>query len=185
MTVEGREQAKRLALRLRAEEPRPTVLLSSDLPRALETATIIAPAVGLPVNPNPAWREVNAGQLSGLPESEVRTRFPGLYWSSMAPDEPYPDGESPNGFHGRISTAMNDLVDAPNVDPDAVVMVVTHGGPIGVVLARASGQPWRRTWPGIPIPCTSLTHVRVVDGAWSVLAVTDDTHLSTNRVRSN
>ena len=55
----GRSQAKRLARRM-AEIPLDAIV-SSDLPRALGTAEIVAEVKGLPVQTNAGWRERNLG----------------------------------------------------------------------------------------------------------------------------
>src|SRR4051794_15448017 len=69
----GREQARFLAERMRAYSPRPDVLVSSDLPRAMQTAEPIAAALGLPIHPDRAWRERGLGELEGKTIGERET----------------------------------------------------------------------------------------------------------------
>src|SRR4051812_17967585 len=69
----GVEQARRLAARVRPVEPRPEVLVSSDLPRAMRTAEPVSAALGLPVHPDRAWRERGLGELEGQKIGEHET----------------------------------------------------------------------------------------------------------------
>jgi broad specificity phosphatase PhoE len=57
--------------------------ISSDLPRALETAAIISRAVGVPMIQSAEWREVNNGVLAGMKNAEVEAQWPGLYWRAL------------------------------------------------------------------------------------------------------
>jgi probable phosphoglycerate mutase len=44
------------------------------------------------VTHDPWWREVNNGLLAGMANVDAAQRYPGLYWSALGPDEPYPGG---------------------------------------------------------------------------------------------
>ena len=65
----GRAQAAAVALRLAGR--RPVVLVTSDLPRAVETAEVIAEATGLRPTLDPGLREVDVGSWSGLTQSRA------------------------------------------------------------------------------------------------------------------
>jgi len=70
LTRRGREQAATLCETLRGE--RFDAFFSSDLARAVETARIIAPAVGAPLQFTPLLRERDWGSLTGKAICEVR-----------------------------------------------------------------------------------------------------------------
>jgi broad specificity phosphatase PhoE/NAD(P)-dependent dehydrogenase (short-subunit alcohol dehydrogenase family) len=109
LVPEGREQALVLANALGERWQPIEHLLSSDLPRAAETAAPIAAALGLPVHHDPAWRETNNGDLAGMHNDEAALRYPGLYFAALAMDEAYPGGESPRqnyAHHGGIPAAV-------------------------------------------------------------------------------
>jgi broad specificity phosphatase PhoE len=122
----GREQAKRLAARVAAHRPRAVALISSDLARAAQTAAPIAAACGLPVVFDPRWRERGFGQLEGKTVGERET------WRAAHGDTHPPGGESVDAFRSRVKIALESVADTYSGGPP--VAVVTHGGPIGVVL---------------------------------------------------
>jgi broad specificity phosphatase PhoE len=180
LTELGRAQAAALARRLAAEGFTVDTLLTSDLPRARETAEIIAPALGLPVRLAPEWRETNNGALAGMENEEAERRYPGLYWSTLAMEERYPGGgESPALFRDRIHWALESLqrkVVSGEVGPR--VMVVTHGGVIRVVAALVRGIAWSNRLKAFPAEVTSIHSFRFADGVWQVLRENDHAHLN-------
>jgi broad specificity phosphatase PhoE len=109
LVPEGREQALVLANALHERWQPIEHLLSSDLPRAAETAAPIAAALGLPVHHDPAWRETNNGDLAGMHNDEAALRYPGLYFAALAMDEAYPGGESPRQNYALITAAFQRL----------------------------------------------------------------------------
>ena len=103
LTEEGREQVRKARASLLdkgIEE-----IYSSDLPRARETAEIVAEALELPIVFLPRFRERNNGELAGMLRSEAREKYPGLYWSALDWTQRWPGGESPELFYHRIRTA--------------------------------------------------------------------------------
>jgi broad specificity phosphatase PhoE len=70
----GRSQARSLARELAAEVP--TRLLASDLVRARETAEILGRELGLEVELESGFRELDVGEWSGLTAPEVHRRWP-------------------------------------------------------------------------------------------------------------
>ena len=72
----GRDQSWRLAKRL-GEEQRPVrAIYTSDLMRAVDTATILGQTFGLSPVIETSWREMNIGAWSGLRTGEVIARYP-------------------------------------------------------------------------------------------------------------
>ncbi len=140
LTKFGRIQATFLAERLRREGGKINALIASDLPRARETADILGRELDIPVSLNEGWREVDNGVLAGMPNDQADAAYPGLYWSSLHMDQEYPGGESPNKFRSRVEGAFRDVRDRildGSLGPK--VLVVTHGGPIRVVLSLVDG----------------------------------------------
>ena len=74
LNAAGVDQARALAEQL-AGEPL-TAVFSSDLSRALDTATAVANAHGLVVVVDPRLREKNFGTWEGLTDVEIAERFP-------------------------------------------------------------------------------------------------------------
>lgn len=136
----GRLQAERLAERFTAgHDGHPAVLWSSPLPRALETAEILLPA--LPdVNElvtDDAWQELRPGVADGLRFDDIVARY-------GRPDEAQPDrrwwpgSETLNEFHDRVIGAWERLVDA---SVGTTALVTCHGGVIDVVFRHVLGLP--------------------------------------------
>ena len=140
---EGIEQAKKLANHLAENrmEYNITRIISSDLPRTMTTASYISAELGLPVLEEPQIRETNNGDLAGMLNDEALVRFPGLFFSSLEMDEPYPNGESPNEFYARIKTWFeNFLVEYQNTNSNT--LVVTHSGGINVIYHIVRKMDW-------------------------------------------
>lgn len=97
----GRGQAREACGTLRGN--RFDAVSSSTLVRALETASIIASALGLPqLEPIRQFDERFAGQMSGMTSAEIGVRWPGLLdqWESGVPVE-IPGGEPWQAFVER------------------------------------------------------------------------------------
>lgn len=121
LSARGLAQAAALARRLAAADraPRPAAIVSSDLPRALQTAQALAEALGLPVQTTPLLHERNFGDLRGRPYD--RLGFDPL----ASPDAP-PGGESQADFAARCAAAWAWLLDRQAAAGGALA-VVTHG----------------------------------------------------------
>ena len=140
---EGREQAKLLAAYLKENnrEYRIEHIISSDLPRAMSTARLIADELNLPVQPEIQLREMNNGDLAGMPNDKALERYPGLFFRSLKMDEPYPNGESPAEFFMRIKKWFDGFA-AEYKNADDNVLVVTHGGVINIIYHLVNGIEW-------------------------------------------
>lgn len=114
LSARGLLQAQALARRLQGQGL--AALLSSDLPRARQTADAVALACGLPVIESPLLQERNFGMLRGL-------AYDSLGFDPLSRDEAPPEGESTAQFHARCAAAW--------------AMMLQHqaaaGGPLAVV----------------------------------------------------
>lgn len=116
----GQAQAAALAQRLAADPAlRPAALVSSDLPRALQTAQAIAAACGLAVLTTPLLQERNFGELRGLP-------YDSLGFDPLTRDEAPPGGESTAQFGARCAAAFAWVL-AQQAALGGRLAVVSHG----------------------------------------------------------
>ena len=123
----GVRQAHRLRDRLRDEEVTADVLLSSPLPRARQTAEIIAPVLGRTIVFVADLEEHRPGEADGCPFVDFPERF-GMFDFRAEPDRPFaPNGESLRAFHERV-VAMLRRIEADHAG--ARVLAVCHGGVI-------------------------------------------------------
>jgi probable phosphoglycerate mutase len=140
LTDYGRTQAEALRDHMAgADILQADVLLSSTLPRAIETAEIIAPGVGLELSGRRHdLCEVLTGEADGLDWSE----YAGTYGSFDMEGEPdrffAPGGDSWNSFHERVRSMLASL--AEEYDGKRVV-AVCHAGVIMASMRELLGIP--------------------------------------------
>lgn len=172
LTDAGIDQSHQLAAFLEQRSVAFDTLLASDLKRARATAEIVGRRFGLQVQASTAWREVNNGELAGMPEREARERFPGLFFGSLGLDEAYPGGESPGRFKERIHEAFAKLetdIDRGVVGPR--VALVIHNGVVTVLSALVTGANWSNRDPGPGVPYTGVRVLTRGVGGWRCLDV--------------
>lgn len=135
----GHEQARRLGTVL-AEEYDIDRIISSDSCRTRETtANIRNSTVTAEPTFDAAWRERGLGVYQGFTRAELNERFPAVAVGSgaVALEEKPEGGESFGEIYSRIQTAWETLC----TDADGeTVLVVTHGGPITIVLAALRAE---------------------------------------------
>lgn len=129
----GRAQAAALARELAGTEV--DAVYSSDLARSLETARAIAEPHGLEVVTRAALRERHFGSWEGLTDEEIRARFP------EAATGPWGDAETHEQLTERVLAALHEIAAS---HPGGVVVVVTHGGPMGRIWLACGGSPDER-----------------------------------------
>lgn len=169
----GREQARRVAARLLAEEQQFDHIYASDLARAFETASIIASALGLPVHPLIELREMHVGAWSGLTRPEIRDRYP-EQWSLYTAG-----GDGPRGGHGETNVALRARVVGilerlVHDHPNQRLLVLSHGGPIRTLVShieRLTGMP-----TDLQIDNTSITEFRFEGAIPQIVRVNDAAH---------
>ena len=147
LTPHGREQAEALREYLaESGRLRPDVLLASIIPRAIETAEIIAPALGLEIFAHECdLCELHTGDADGLEWAEYAARY-GSFEMETEPDRLFaPSGESWNSFHDRVHGMLERI---SRDYPGKTVVAVCHAGVImasmrvllGISPARATTQ---------------------------------------------
>lgn len=180
LTATGREAAARLAsalARLPAAE-RPTAILTSDLRRAVETAEIIAAALGATPQQLPAAREWNVGDLDGLPAAALHDAIErsGVSATEFAP----PGGESLRALHARATRALAELareaVEGARAAERERTLLVSHGDFIRMAIGAAASMPIDEA-TAIALRNTSLTELVLGNGSWRVERIGDASHL--------
>jgi probable phosphoglycerate mutase len=131
----GRAQARRLAERMK--RARPSAIVSSDLERAVETATIVGEACGLVPTTDPELREVDIGTWTGKSHDEVKATYPEEWaaWSNGL-DIRRGNGETYAELAVRIEKAVLRIASTVERDP---VLVVSHGGSIKSYVSKLLG----------------------------------------------
>lgn len=141
LTPLGVDQVKKTSVKIAQGNFNIKQIYSSDLPRARETADIIAEALGLCTIYLKEFRETNNGILAGITKEEAKADFPGLYWSALEWDQAYPNGESPARFFNRIKLAWESFRRQTDTLPGNTLLV-THGGVIDAILCIENGKEY-------------------------------------------
>ena len=129
LTDLGRRQAGALRERF-ARWPglQADALLASTLPRAVETASIVAPGLGLDLGGRECdLCEVHTGEADGLTWAEYGERY-GSFDMEAEPDRVFaPAGDSWNSFHERVAGVLGRIA---REYEDRTVVAVCHAGVI-------------------------------------------------------
>ena len=172
----GRKQAEALAARLvRSGEITADVLVASTMHRAVETAEIIAPALGdLPVITDPGVGEHEPGpECDGLTYEEFLERHGQPEWSADPYVVGFPGGETVAEFKFRAGTALHRL--AHEYDGGTVV-VVCHAGVVDVAIRSLLNLPMNGVFDLATVN-TSLTELVRNRPRWRLLRYNDAAHL--------
>ncbi len=153
------------------------VLLASVLPRAIETAEIIAPGLGMKTFGRECdLCEVHTGAADGLDWAEYGTRY-GSFDMEAEPDRVFaPGGESWNSFHERVRRMLERVA----VDyAGQTVVAVCHAGVIMASVRVLLGIPHPGTGARLKPTNTGLTeweHESALD-RWTLHAFNEASHL--------
>jgi len=130
----GRAQVRALAAELVRETF--SIVYTSPLRRAAESAEILAAALELEVRPCDALMEIHVGSWSGLTVTEAATQFPDGHRRWLDSRAGWEDGETYDELGMRVVEGLR-RIGAAHLD--AHVLAVTHGGPIRAILAAIRG----------------------------------------------
>ena len=123
----GVRQGERLRERLHDEGMTADVVLSSPLPRARQTAEILAPVLGAPIEYVADLEEHRPGEADGCPFVDFADRF-GLFDFRAELDRPFaPGGETTREFHDRVIASLR-RIEAEH--QGSTMFAVCHGGVI-------------------------------------------------------
>ena len=116
-----------------------TRIISSDLPRTMQTAEPLAKLLQVEVERETQLREIANGEWEGRMPEEVEAGWPDLWMRYRAgEDVTRPGGESWADVGQRAVAAIEALANTE----DRLIAVFTHGGPIAQILRWATGLPY-------------------------------------------
>jgi broad specificity phosphatase PhoE len=178
LTPLGRRQAEALRAHLGGTGRfRADVLVSSLLPRAIETAQIIASGLGMGnVRRECDLCELHTGEADGLTWTEYAARY-GRFDMEAEPERLFaPGGESWMTFHARVDRILGRIAEEFS---DQTVVAVCHAGVIMASLRVLLGVPHPGTGMRIRPTNTGITeweHERAL-GRWTLRSFNERTHL--------
>lgn len=160
----GREQAESAA-RLLAASPLAAVW-SSPLPRARETAALIAAPHRLTVREADAFKEMAFGEWEGLTRDEVRERFPDAHraWAQTPHDAAWPGAETLNEVRARALGGLDELRTAHQ---GQTICLVSHGITCRILILEALGLGLDRLW-ALGLSSTGISELEFRDD-WTAL----------------
>jgi probable phosphoglycerate mutase len=152
----GRAQAARLGVQVAALGP--TLLVSSDLLRARQTAEALASVTGLPVRLDARLQEIDVGTWSGRTIEDAAQEMPDLH-DALREGRDFrrsPTGETAVEAGARVAEVLLELAAER---PDATTAVVGHGLALRMAVLQLLG------WD-LPV---GLGLSGLWNGSWTVL----------------
>lgn len=127
LTDKGRQQARQVAEHWKSIGANFDLCLASPLLRAKETAEIVTAALGVPLETDPLWMEMDNGRMAGLRDGEVD-------WDFSKFITPYTriggTGESRLEVYLRAGRAIQSILDRK----PGRYLVVAHGGILNMAM---------------------------------------------------
>jgi broad specificity phosphatase PhoE len=120
-------------------------IYSSDLRRAVNTATALAQAFAVPCTATSNLREIYFGDWEALTWAEIERRDADYVrrWTESFPDLAAPNGEFYAAFESRVLSEVDRLL---GLAANKRIAVVTHGGVMRIVLRNLLGHTEEQAW---------------------------------------
>jgi len=136
LSPRGRKQAQATARALATEKF--SAIYSSDLPRAIETASPLAKLVGVPLETTDALRERSVGVMEGLTFEEAAEQHPEQYQALLRRDFEHvlAGGES---YRQTLDRASRQLDEAIEQHKGGRIALFAHTGTICILILHLMG----------------------------------------------
>lgn len=172
LTPEGVAQAQACAKRLEGEQI--DAVVASDLGRVQHTVKILINRRSLPVNLDASLRERSFGSGEGMTYAEMDAKYPQMFSTTGLVDAEFtlPDGESRATFHQRVKACIESIAVA---HAGKRVLVVTHGGVLGVIYRWLNDLPIGAQ--RIAIPNVGYNRLSNGPAGWAIDVWGDTGHL--------
>lgn len=149
----GRQQSYDLISLLDVRKP--SMIYSSDLSRARETAEILGSELRVPILLDPRLREIDLGSWEGMLFEEIQAKYSELL--VLRKQDPHnvsaPGGETLIQVQNRVFAAIDDI---RKIHQNESVAIVSHGLPLAIVQAWHQGRRIEEVWDLIPEHCLPI-----------------------------
>ena len=177
LSPRGRKQAEATARALASEKF--GAIYSSDLPRAIETATPLANLTGAPLETTEALRERSVGVMEGLTFEEAAEQHPEQYQALLRRDFEHVllGGESYRQMLDRASRKLDEVIEQ---NRGGRIAVFTHTGTICILILHLMGALDAPELKPVWIATANCGIARFdlrTDGFVRVLVINDTRHL--------
>ncbi|MFC1874514.1 histidine phosphatase family protein [Chloroflexota bacterium] len=169
----GLRQAEWLRDRLASEDI--SIVYSSNLCRALQTAKVIASHHELDVIACHELREIDFGSAEGLTYEEISRKYPDLVksWFSQDLSSRFPDGESITDLNNRVIRFLHRLEGHAE---EETIVIAAHSGVLKLLICNLLGvELWH--WRQIRLDLASLSIVETYSEAVILSSLNDVSHL--------
>ena len=177
LTELGRRQVEVLAQRFERtkEAADASVLYSSILPRAVETASILAPAVGdLEARQECELCELHPGEADGMRWEEFQSKWGIGPWGPDPYARAAPGSETWAEFTARAGAALHTVA---REHEGETIVIACHGGVIESSLNAFGHMPVQRRFR-VDVHNASVTEWRKIDRTWQLVRFNDFAHLA-------
>ena len=133
------EQARKEAIKFVSLIKTSKAVFTSDLTRAVQTATFIAQLLKCPMVATNALREMHFGQWEGKSWAEIETEFPDAYRRYMRnwKTANTPRGESYSDLTGRVKSFLENIFKKAEYRS---IVIVGHAGSLRVIISEILGR---------------------------------------------
>lgn len=160
----GREQALSVGERLLQGE-KWDLIVSSDLIRAAETASIIGSLLNIPLTHDKRIREIDCGQIEGTTEEERIIKW-GSNWRKL--------NLGMEKFEDVSNRGVAFVEELTSIYYGKHVLIISHGALIGLTLQKLLPQVFQKTY----IDNTSVTILNNCKGEWNCSLYNCTKHIS-------
>lgn len=174
LSPHGRRQIEALRGYMAAEKI--AAAYASDLQRCVLTARLLTAGRDLEVVPCPELRETNYGVCEGLTFSEIGKQYPDIARQciNFTPELSFPEGEAFLKFADRVIGFLDRVKDLGRQDS---VLVVSHNGPIKVLICHLLGISQEHWWQ-VRVDPASLSIVDITPRGGMLARLNDVAHLA-------
>jgi broad specificity phosphatase PhoE len=151
-------------------------IYSSPLKRAFVTAKRIAAPHEIEVRSKLDFADISYGVWQGLPETEVKAKWPELYakWLSKPGGVRFPGGESTKTCWKRVISSLREITFQHGT---GTIVIVSHRVPIKFMTAYLLGEK-RGYINNIKHDPCAMSVFRVDDKTYAPVVLNDSSHLS-------
>ncbi len=144
LSEKGRESCNPLADAIR--EHNPTIIVSSEEPKAKETAQLLASQLGIPTE---TAKDLYEHDRSNVPHMRSGEFISHIELFFRKPDELVLGEETADEAQGRFESALHDVLEK---HPTGNIAVVTHGTVLALFLAAHSDRNGFDLWREMGLP---------------------------------
>jgi broad specificity phosphatase PhoE len=159
LSDKGRRRCQPLAEHLAA--CRPTAIISSTEPKAIETGRICASLLGLPFETAPGLHEHQRDVVHDLGSWEEFEAQVGRFFEQ--PDKLVFGSETADQVYARFSDSLTGVM---ALHPSGSMVIVSHGTVLTLFIARAAGLDPMPLWKSLGLPAfavLSLPELRLLE----------------------